>query len=112
MAVVVGCIYRFHRAAGVNSGKGSRGLEGEGFVLAVIAFGEGSLVVGDSQVIGLENAFYILENIFLSLAVEICVQAGLVIEIFICAKGAVTNHADGEGNRGVVGGFGRSSCGI
>ena len=112
MAVVVGCIYRFHRAAGVNSGKGSRGLEGEGFVLAVIAFGEGSLVVGDSQVIGLENAFYILEKIFLSIAFEICVQAGIVIEIFICAKGAVTNHADGEGNRGVVGGFGRSSCGI
>ena len=111
-AVVVGCIYRFHRATGVNSGKGSRGFDCKGFVLAVIAFGESSLIIGNSQIICLENAFYILEKIFLSIAFEICVQAGIVIEIFICAKGAVTNHADGEGNRGVVGGFGRSSCGI
>ena len=112
MAVVVGCIYRFHRAAGVNSGKGSRGFECKGFVLAVIAFGKSSLIIGNSQIICLENAFYILEKVFFSIAFEIRVQAGIIIEIFICAKSTVANYTDGESNRGVVGGFGRSSCGI
>ncbi len=60
MAVVVGCVYRFHRTAGVNSCKRCRGFECEGFILAAAAVCEGSFIVGDSQVICFKNTLYIL----------------------------------------------------
>ena len=105
MAVVVGCIDSFHRTTGIDSGKGGWSFKCKGFVLTVIAVCESSLIIGNCQIICLKNTLYILEKIFFPIVLKISIQAGAVIKIFVCTKGAVSNYTDSKGNWCVVGGF-------
>ena len=99
MAVVIGGIYRFYRTAVKDLGIFSRSFKCECFVLAGIGICKCSLEISDGQVIGLEDAFYIFEEIIFSVIIIISSKTGIIIKSFISSKCTVADYADGKRNR-------------
>ena len=81
MAVVIGCVHRLNISCAQNRREFRGSFECELFFLPFLRVGEGSLEIGNGEIVCGENAFYVGKEIVRTVAFVISVQAGVVVEI-------------------------------
>ena len=109
MTMIVGCIYRFYRTGCQNRSIRCRCFECKCFILTCCGICKSSFEICNCQIIGGENAFYILKKIVSTVIFVISIQAGAVIKCLICSQSTVSYNTECERYRRIYSCFGFGS---
>ena len=94
MAVIICCINSFYRACCKYICVGSGCLKGKLLVFSFRRFCKSSFKICNCQVILRKNTFYICHKIVRAIIFVICIQAGIIIEVFVSSQCTVADNTE------------------